>query len=193
MYVEDTFSNMDDIPSYPGALSFKDIIIWLISPLATVSKKIYCSILLPIKVTGRFHTWRNAVFMQRVRKGLQTLSTGNIDWSIDWLTSLQGCNLHCDLVLQFSEANSKHVLVPEISRRVFRPKYQSRERLLVIQMAFSYRSCQPPEGSSLVSDNAFISEFRKGPRGGLVVPVVFILYWPQFSVTFPAAIGKINQ
>ena len=29
MYIEDTFSNMADISSYPGALSFKDIIIWL--------------------------------------------------------------------------------------------------------------------------------------------------------------------
>ena len=87
MYVEDTLSNMEDIPSYPGALSFKDIIIWLISPLATVSKKIYCSILLPIKVTGRFHTWRNAVFMncKEYEKGYRPyLREILIDQSIDW-------------------------------------------------------------------------------------------------------------
>ena len=56
MYIEDTFSNIADISSYPGALSFKDIIIWLISPSVTGSKKIDCSILSPIKLTGWFRT-----------------------------------------------------------------------------------------------------------------------------------------
>ena len=56
IYGEDIFSNMADMSSYPDALSFKEIMIWLISFWATGSWKIDCSILLPIKLSGSFFT-----------------------------------------------------------------------------------------------------------------------------------------
>ena len=47
IYGEDIVSNMADMSSYPSALSFKEIMIWLISIWATGSRKIDCSILFP--------------------------------------------------------------------------------------------------------------------------------------------------